>query len=133
MNIVVAGGRYFTDWGIFSSCMDRLQFPDGAVTVYTNHVEGTARMAERYADIHHWKHIAVPFVKQQYGSIASVPAVWELLHFAEGVIIFSNNEDEVVSYLAKVAKLGNIRLIVFDYDGNVTENFPDTENKSGTE
>lgn len=126
MNILVSGDTQFNDWKIFVRSIERLSFiqhPTEEICILSCHNGEADHMGERYAGLHKWRCMVLPLETNKYGSDAFMFRNSELVQITDGAIIFWDNKNKDTAYLIKILKMSNRPTIIFDYYGNVIENF----------
>lgn len=119
MHILICGGNDFNDWNTFKLSLDRLSsFQERSdIWVVSRHTDGADRMGERYAAMRKWQCRILPQTE------ATVIRDAELIDYIDAMVIFWDGKSSNERRLIELAKLARRFIVVFDYYGNVKENF----------
>ena len=127
MNIIVCGGRDYEDWETFKRSMDRLSISRDPkrddICIVSGHARGADSLGERYAYEKKWKCRVFPAQWDKYGKQAGFFRNAEMLDYADGVIAFWDGKSSGTAHMIKIAKLAKRRVLVFDYYGNIRDNY----------
>ena len=126
MNILISGDAQYNDWNIFTNSLRRLSFfqhPAKEIRILSCHNGETDHMAERFAGLHKWQCLTLPLQTESYGRDSLLFRNSELAQITDGAVIFWDGKNKDTEYLLKILKMSNRPFVLFDYYGNVKENF----------
>lgn len=119
MNVVVAGGRDFTNTTlVFNKLKNLLNTND---VIISGHASGADKIGEAYARVYHMQVKLFPAEWDKYGKSAGPIRNRKMAEIADLVIAFWDLESRGTKSMIKEALRLNKKLLVFDYSGTLIE------------
>lgn len=121
MNLYVTGGRGFEDWSVFSRSFDCLQVNSSTVRVYYDGDRYMCSMVTHYCSQKKWDAIRVAPVEDTpyYTHIRNM----ELMSLIDGALVFWDGKSSEIGKFINLLRYARKRFVVFDYYGNLVENY----------
>lgn len=116
MNVVIAGGRDFTNIVVAYSCIAELVTDND--TIISGHASGADTIGELYAKDHNLKCKLYPADWGKYGRSAGPIRNEQMAKIADKVIVFWDGKSRGTKNMINMTKKHGCELIVFDYHGN---------------
>ena len=121
MRIVIAGGRDFTNTDIAFICIEPL-VKAGDIIV-SGHASGADHIGELYAENHKLECKLYPANWKAYGRAAGPIRNKQMAKVADKLIAFWDGKSRGTKNMINLAKKYNFKGKVFDYQGNLVEEF----------
>ena len=130
MNVVICGGRTFTDENVFKECLKYVNFSsDGKVhhrhiekpVILSGHARGADSLGEVYARTKGYRLVVYPAKWELYGRSAGALRNKEMCDVCDAVIAFWDGRSPGTKHMIKIAKENGKKVLVFDYKGNLRE------------
>ena len=119
MNVVIAGGRDFTNTSlVFNKLKNLLNTND---VIISGHASGADKIGEAYAKVYHMQVKLFPAEWDKYGKSAGPIRNRKMAEIADLVIVFWDLESRGIKSMIKEAIRLNKKLLVFDYSGTLIE------------
>ena len=119
MNIVVAGGRDFTNTNVaFNRLAQHVMNKD---TIVSGHASGADKLGELFARSHNLELKLFPADWEKYGKSAGPIRNRKMAKIADLVIVFWDLESRGTKSMIKETLAYNKNLIVYDYNGRFIE------------
>lgn len=119
MNVVIAGGRDFTNTSlVFNKLKNLLNTND---VIISGHASGADKIGEVYARTYNMQVRLFPAEWDKYGKSAGPIRNRKMAEVADLVIVFWDLESRGTKSMIKEALRLNKKLLVFDYSGTLIE------------
>lgn len=119
MNIVIAGGRDFTNIVVAYKCIAEL-VTDNDIII-SGHASGADTIGELYARDNNLKYELYPADWNKYGRSAGPIRNEQMAKIADRVIVFWDGKSRGTKSMISLAQKYNCELYIFDYFGNRKE------------
>ena len=119
MNVVIAGGRDFTNTAlVFNKLKNLFNIND---VIISGHASGADKIGEAYAKVYNMQVRLFPAEWDKYGKSAGPIRNRKMAEVADLVIVFWDLESRGTKSMIKEALRLNKKLLVFDYGGTLIE------------
>lgn len=123
MNVIIAGGRDFTNYNVLCSCCDYVleDVKHLDITIVEGEAKGADILGRKYALERNYKLDAKPANWDKFGKSAGYVRNLEMAKVASVCICFWDQQSKGTKHMIDIAKERQLQLFVFDYQGNYIE------------
>jgi hypothetical protein len=115
MKIVIAGGRYFTDYKILCQFCDEILQNQNMIKILSGGARGADLLGENYAKERNYKLVRFPAAWNKYGKRAGVLRNAEMAKYADFLIAFWDGKSKGTLSMINLAEKQGLKVYVYYY------------------